>query len=108
MKRLLLLLVLLLFACSETSIPFPPSGTPTDVPDSPTPIPATSTPTQIPPTETPSSAGTFPDPNAYTWQLLVSGLQRPVDLQVDGSGRLFVIEKVGRIRIIENGQLLQA
>jgi glucose/arabinose dehydrogenase len=113
MKRLLLLLVLLLFACSETSTPFPPSGTPTDVPVtptpvSPTPIPPSSTPTQIPFTETPSSAGTFPDPNAYTWQLLVSGLQRPVDLQVDGSGRLFVIEKVGRIRIIENGQLLQA
>ena len=32
-------------------------------------------------------------------------LQRPVDLQADGSGRLFVIEKLGRIRIIENGQL---
>jgi glucose/arabinose dehydrogenase len=29
-------------------------------------------------------------------------------LQVDGSGRLFVIEKVGRIRIIQDGQLLQA
>ncbi|MGB8982004.1 MAG: PQQ-dependent sugar dehydrogenase, partial [Anaerolineales bacterium] len=34
------------------------------------------------------------------------GLQRPVDLQSDGSGRLFVIEKAGRIRIIENNQLL--
>jgi glucose/arabinose dehydrogenase len=41
-------------------------------------------------------------------QLSVSGLQRPVDLQVDGSGRLFVIEKVGRIRIIDNGQLLES
>jgi glucose/arabinose dehydrogenase len=30
-----------------------------------------------------------------------------VDLQADGSGRLFVIEKVGRIRIIENDQLLE-
>jgi glucose/arabinose dehydrogenase len=37
----------------------------------------------------------------------IPSLQRPVDLQVDGSGRLFVIEKVGRIRIIENGQLLE-
>jgi glucose/arabinose dehydrogenase len=35
-------------------------------------------------------------------------LTRPVDLQPDGSGRLFVIEKVGRIRIIENDQLLEA
>ncbi len=44
--------------------------------------------------------------NNYTWQLFVSGLERPVNLQADGSGRLFVIEKVGRIRIIQNGQLL--
>jgi glucose/arabinose dehydrogenase len=51
---------------------------------------------------------TFPDPNAYAWQPLVGGLERPVDLQADGSGRLFVIEKAGRIRIIENDQLLQA
>jgi glucose/arabinose dehydrogenase len=29
-----------------------------------------------------------------------------VDLQADGSGRLFVIEKSGRIRIIQDGQLL--
>ena len=111
MKRLPLLLALALFACSETSTPLPSTPTvdpvtPTSVP--PTPIPVTPTPTQIPPTDTPSSAGTFPDPNAYTWQLLVSGLQRPNDLQADGSGRLFVIEKVGRIRIMQDGQLLEA
>jgi glucose/arabinose dehydrogenase len=29
-----------------------------------------------------------------------------VDLQDDGSGRLFIIEKPGRIRVLENGQLL--
>jgi glucose/arabinose dehydrogenase len=39
--------------------------------------------------------------------LVVEGLQRPVDLQPDGSGRLFVIEKAGRIRILEDGQLLE-
>jgi glucose/arabinose dehydrogenase len=38
--------------------------------------------------------------------LIASSLERPVDLQPAGSGRLFVIEKPGRIRIIENGQLL--
>jgi len=104
MKRLILLLVLTLFACTETSTPLP--STPTS--DSVTSTSAPPTPTQIPFTETPSSAETFPDPNAYTWQPLVAGFQRPVDLQVDGSGRLFVIEKVGRIRIIQDGQLLQA
>jgi glucose/arabinose dehydrogenase len=111
MKRLLLLLALALSACSETSTPLPSTATadsvtPTSVP--PTLIPATSTPTQIPPTDTPSSASTFPDPNAYTWQPLASGLQRPVDLQADGSGRLFILEKVGRIRILQDGQLLEA
>jgi glucose/arabinose dehydrogenase len=38
--------------------------------------------------------------------MIASGLVRPVDIQPDGSGRLFIIEKVGRIRIFENGQLL--
>jgi glucose/arabinose dehydrogenase len=80
----------------------------TPSPVSPTTLPNTDTPSQVPATQTPSGAATFPDPGAYTWQQLVAGLQRPVDLQADGSGRLFVIEKVGRIRIIENNQLLQA
>ena len=110
MRRLILLLVLPIMACSGSGTP-PPSA-PTVDPATQTFIPATAipdtpTPSQIPPTETPPSATTFPDPNAYIWQQLpVSGLQSPVDLQVDGSGRLFVIEKVGRIRIIQNGQLL--
>jgi len=39
--------------------------------------------------------------------LSASGLVRPVALQPDGSGRLFVIEKIGRIRIIENDQLIE-
>jgi glucose/arabinose dehydrogenase len=103
MKRFVLLLVLSLFACSETGTPIP--STPTVDPATSTPVPPTAT--NIPPTDTPSSASIFPDPNAYTWQPLVSGLTRPVDLQVDGSGRLFVIEKVGRIRIIQDGQLLE-
>ena len=112
MKRYLFLLLLLipLFACNGLSTPLPP--TPTVVPvtptlPSPTAIPDTATPSPIPATDLPPDATTFPDANAYSWQLIVSGLERPVDLQADGSGRLFVIEKVGRIRIIQNGQLLQ-
>ena len=109
MRRLLLLLVFVLSACTGTNTPPPTSTTPDSASPTalpPTSIPATPTPTQIPSTATPPDASTFPDPNAYTWQLLVSGLQRPVDFQVNGSGRFFVLEKVGRIRIIENGQLL--
>lgn len=111
MKRFILLLVLFIAACTGqntlTSVPSTPTSDavpPTSA--SPTTLPSTETPGQDPATETPSSARTFPDPNAYTWQTLVTDLQRPVDLQADGSGRLFVIEKVGRIRIIENDQLI--
>ncbi len=112
MKRYLILLLLIpIVACNglSTPLPFTPtadSGQPTVVP--PTTIPDSSTQTQIPSTDLPPDVTTFPDVNAYSWQLLVSGLERPVDLQTDGSGRLFIIEKVGRIRIFENGRLLSA
>ena len=112
MKKFILLLALPLLACSgqstSTSVPSTPTVetvTQTSIP--PTAIPATSTSTQPSATDTPPSAGTFPDPSAYHWQEVASGLQRPVDLQADGSGRLFIIEKVGRIRIFQDGQLMQ-
>ena len=56
------------------------------------------------------NAGSFPNAADYEWQLIASGLNRPVDIQPanDGSGRLFIIEKKGYIRIYENGQLLDA
>jgi glucose/arabinose dehydrogenase len=109
MRRLILLLVLPIIACSGTSTTVPPTPTSDTVPPTSIPtttIPDTPTPTNIPATETPSSVSTFPDPNAYQWQMIASGLARPVDLQTDGSGRLFIIEKVGRIRILQDGQLL--
>lgn len=111
MKRLNVLLALSLAACSGLSTPLPLTHTPESAPPTfapPTAVPATPTPTQttsthIVPTPT---ASTFPDPNAFTWQLISSGLERPVDLQADGSGRLFILEKPGRIRIVESGLLL--
>jgi glucose/arabinose dehydrogenase len=119
MKNLILLLVLSITACNGPVTPLPATPTVdsfTQTPISLTTVPNTETPDANSPTETPSSVSataaapsstTFPDPNAYQWQQVVTGLQRPVDLQADGSGRLFVIEKVGRIRIIENDQLLE-
>ena len=111
-KRLLILLLILsIVGCSGSSTP--PPSTPTLVPDPQTPppptaIPDTASPTHIPATSTSSNASSFPEPNAYSWQSITSGLIRPVDLQDDGSGRLFILEKPGRIRILENGQLLPA
>jgi len=125
MKRLILLLVLFIVACNGQGTTTPPPPTPTldpvtqtltPIPETtlpnpetstPGPVPPTDTPESLPPTETATSTTTFPDPNAYAWQPFVTGLQRPVDLQADGSGRLFVIEKAGRIRILENDQLLE-
>ena len=113
MRRLILLLVLFGAACNGTNTTTSPLSTPTVASLTETslpsmPIPDTPTASQTSPAATASGSSTFPDPNAYTWQMIVSGLQRPVDLQSDGSGRLFVIEKVGRIRILQNDQLVEA
>ena len=108
-------MVLSVAACNGTGTPtsIPPSGTPTGPSVTQTSLPPTTIsdtplPTQTSPTGTPAGTTTFPDPGAFTWQLILDGLQRPVDLQPDGSGRLFVIEKPGRIRILENDQLVDA
>ena len=116
MKRLILLLTLPLLACGGLAEPVPPTATPlaarppTAVPtvqtdSQPQPDTATTAPTQsLPPT-----VSEFPNPNNYEWRLIASGLNRPVDVQsaLDGSGRLFIIEKYGLIRVYENGQLLE-
>ncbi len=50
----------------------------------------------------------FPDPSVYEWRLTVSGLTSPIGLvnAGDGSGRLFVVEQSGLIRVIRDGELL--
>lgn len=87
---------------APTIVPLPTiTLTQTEIP-SPTPIPATPTETQ------PPEPSRFPDPAGYSWQLVASGLERPVGIASagDGSGRLFVLEQPGRIRIVQGGQLL--
>jgi len=117
---LLVILAVSLAACGSTSTPPPstpiPATLPPDTAESPTAVPPTSGPgTELPPTDvstdTPPPSPdvtTFPNPDNYGWETLVSGLERPVNLQSagDGSGRLFIIEKVGRIRVLQDGQLL--
>src|SRR5437899_4201354 len=55
-----------------------------------------------------SSSNTPPSPVTISLQLVVSGLNSPLDLEQpnDGSGRLFAVEQGGTIRIIQNGALL--
>jgi len=67
--------------------------------------PSAATPTQPsqPPTETPPPIGTF---EIDLQPVIEGGLTRPTYLTHAGDDRLFVIEQPGRIRIVENGQLL--
>jgi glucose/arabinose dehydrogenase len=106
-------LVLALSACSGIPAPVLPTAsllpmttlaTPEFTPTSSAP---SETPTPLPearPTVSLFRSG-FPDPAGYRWQPVVSGLPAAVDVQNagDGSGRLFVVEKAGRIRIVQDG-----
>jgi glucose/arabinose dehydrogenase len=55
-----------------------------------------------------SGSGTPQSQVSIALQLVVSGFNSPLDLEQpnDGSGRLFVVEQGGTIRIIQNGSLL--
>ncbi len=111
MRRLILLLTLPALACGlVTPAPQPTAPTAGSVSITappPTAIPASETPAATQPLAGPTR---LPRADDYEWRLVVSGLERPVDVQSarDGTGRLFVIEKIGRIRIIENGNLADA
>lgn len=113
MRRWLILIILLvLVSCTTQSTPPPASPTTDPVPPTsapPTAVPNTPAPTGQPETEVPQpppEASSFPNSNDYTWQVIASGLIRLVDLQPDGSGRLFVVEKIGHIHVIEDGLLV--
>jgi glucose/arabinose dehydrogenase len=107
---------------SRTPKPILPSPTPTPVPPSATPTvePPSDTPTLTPqptattaPSATPTVAASRPNDPAsigVKLQRVVGGLENPVGIANagDGSGRLFVLEKVGRIRVVKNGAILPA
>ncbi|MGD0751263.1 MAG: PQQ-dependent sugar dehydrogenase [Anaerolineales bacterium] len=70
---------------------------------------ATPTPPPTSPfTASPTAVPTLPDPAGYAWNPVIAGLELPVDIQNagDGSGRLFIVEKPGRILILKGGELL--
>ena len=60
------------------------------------------------PTPIPITVSNLPDPSGYSWELVVNGLDKPegLDNAGDGSGRLFIIEQGGLVRILMDGALL--
>lgn len=56
----------------------------------------------------PASVRVFPDVSHYSWELVVDGLIKPLGLTNagDGSGRLFILEQSGVIRVIQNKDIL--
>lgn len=123
-RSLLAALLGLVLAASACGLPAP--GTPTTVAiteASATPEPLSPTPTNsvgasetasIPEptaifeaTATHSAPVTLPEAQKYQWVSVFSGLQSPIGIANagDGSGRLFIIEQAGVIRMVENGQL---
>jgi glucose/arabinose dehydrogenase len=115
----ILLVTILIVACGSVSTPsqsaplgLSPPPTTASVIETTAPLPTNignpPTATNIPATSVSPNAKIFPNPSAYHWTPIISGMASPVDIQFpdDGSGRMFVIEQDGRIRIIENGQML--
>lgn len=49
----------------------------------------------------------FPNPKGYEWKLAAGNLNTPLGIENagDGSGRLFIIERAGLIRILRNGNV---
>ena len=79
-----------------------PSETPALAPDAQVEATATGTPTEPP---TPLA---FPDLASAAWRPVVDGLTAPLGIthSGDATGRLFVVEQGGRIRIFQGGSLL--
>ena len=75
----------------------PPPTTPTQSSNTPEPENSTSPQSQE-----------FPDPQLFNWETVASNLKTPVAIAQagDGSNRVFIVEKAGRIRVFKDGVLL--
>lgn len=49
----------------------------------------------------------LPDPNSAVWREVAAGLSDPVDMAapLDNTGRLLIVERTGKIRLLFNGQV---
>ena len=94
-----------------------PSPVPTEEPETASPPAlqateaqtATTPATQAPqPSPTLANVAQLPDPSGFDWIRITNGLNNPVGLANagDGSGRLFVLEQPGSIRVLQDGSIL--
>jgi glucose/arabinose dehydrogenase len=108
MRKTALLFFALAFAasaCGTNPTPVPGVEPPTTTPSVALPPVATETASPVPA----EAVTDFPNSDAYQWEAVASGLDRPLDIQSarDGTGRLFIVEQGGVIRILQNGAMLE-
>ena len=79
-------------ATDSTEAPLTPSGTP-PAPTDPTPPPEPFDPTSV----------------SLSFEVVTGGLEAPLAIAApsDGSGRIFVAEQIGRVRIVRDGDLIE-
>ena len=58
----------------------------------------------------PVSVSSIPDANGYAWNFVAGDYSKPVDVQHagDNTGRIFIVEQIGRISILQFGEKLGA
>lgn len=60
----------------------------------------------IPTSQLYSDPPTVTVPGYFTGETVVTGLSTPTAMDFDSTGRMFVAEQAGRVRVVQNGQLL--